>query len=160
MLGERAFLPTEPARRRAARANLLALLGFLGLAALVPIARAALIDGSLSLTGSRLFTAEAVLCPCTGLAAWLVWRRIDIGLARKRAALRCWGWLMLLSALWPAALKGTDSPLIGLGLLLICLVIAVRTAFVFRPLRPGAALLILPYAAWLGLMSTIAIVNF
>ena len=95
--GDRAFQPIEPPRRRAARASLFALLGFVGLAALVPLTRAPFAS-----LPRALLIAETLLCPLTGVAAWLVWRRIDVGLDRKRAALRRWGWLLLVSGLWPS----------------------------------------------------------
>ena len=114
-------------------------------------------DGTRPLMSSDLFTAETVLCPATGLGAWLVWRRIDIGLARKRAALRCWGWLLMLSALWTAALQNGGNPAVGLGALLVCLAVAIRTTLVFRPIRPAAAVLLIPYATWLCIMAAVIV---
>lgn len=90
-----------------------------------------------------------LLYPLTGLAAWLVWRRIDVGLERKRAALRRWGWQLLLSGLWPAALYGAHSPALATALLVLALISVALTLASFLKLQTGAALLLLPYCAWL-----------
>jgi tryptophan-rich sensory protein len=134
---------------------LLALIGFVGLSALVPIARAALATGAVALPlGAPLWPplwgpAAMLLYPLTGLAAWLVWRRIDVGLERKRAALRLWGWQLLLSGLWPAALYGAHSPALATVLLLLALLSVALTLIAFVRLQAAAALLLLPYCAWL-----------
>ena len=107
-----------------------------------------------------MISAEAVLCPLTGIAAWLVWRRIDIGLERKRTALRRWGWVLLLAALWPAALYGAHNAGLAIVLLLLCLAAAVWTALSFRALQPAAAVLMLPFAAWLALVAGITTAHF
>ena len=147
--GERAFQPLEPAKRRAARRSIFALIGFLGLTALVPLAAPAS-------TRAWFAMADAVIYPCLGVAAWLVWRRIDIGLARKQAALRSWGWLLLSSAFWPVSLGNLASPGVHLAIALVCLALAIRTLFAFRPLQPMAAVLLVPYTAWLGSVSSCA----
>ncbi len=126
---------------------------------MVPIARAALAAGS-SPALPPLLAAEALLCPLTGLAAWLVWRRIDVGLERKRAALRRWGWQLMLSALWPAAFYGARSPALAMLLLLLSLAAVVLTASHFRRLQPTAAALLLPYAVWLGVAAYFAVNRF
>ena len=125
----------------------------------MPIARAPLADGTVA-SLSPMLSAEALLCPLTGVAAWLVWRRIDVGLERKRAALRRWGWVLMLGALWPAALYGAHSPALALLLLLLCLATAAWTAFSFRKLQPRAALLMLPYTAWIAVIAGIASAHF
>ncbi len=137
----------------------MALLGFVGLAALVPIARAPLADGTVAFLAPML-SAETVLCPLTGIAAWLVWRRIDVGLERKRAALRRWGWVLMLGALWPAALSGMHSPPLAIIVLLCGLTAAAWTAFSFRTIQPTAALLMLPYTAWIAIIVGITTVHF
>ncbi len=101
-----------------------------------------------------------MLCPLTGVAAWLVWRRIDVGLERKRTALRRWGWALMLGALWPAALYGAHAPALALLLLLLCLASAAWTAAAFRALQPAAATLMLPYTAWVAIVAGIAAAHF
>jgi tryptophan-rich sensory protein len=95
-----------------------------------------------------LWLAAAMLYPLSGLAAWLVWRRIDVGLERKRAALRRWGWQLLFGGLWPAALYGAANPALAFVLLGLMLLAAVVTWHAFTRLQPGAAALLLPYCAW------------
>ena len=146
--GERAFQPNEPPRRRAARSNLLALIGFIGLSALAPIARAALAAGA-GTAQPLPWVPAALLYSSSGVAAWLVWRRIDVGLERKRAALRHWGWQLLFSGLWPAALYGLNSPALAVSALASAFLAAALTLLAFRRLQASAALLLLPYLAWL-----------
>jgi len=85
-----------------------------------------------------------------GVAAWLVWRRIDIGAERKRAALRTWGWQLLANSLWSPAFFGLHS--LGLSLVVIALLFAAvaLTMRRFLPLQPVAAAMMLPYALWVG----------
>jgi len=84
-----------------------------------------------------------------GVAAWLVWRRVDVGLDRKRAALRVWGWLLLLSGLWPAAFFGARSPGAALVVMAVLLPAFGLTLRAFLQLQRNAALLMTPYALWL-----------
>ncbi len=56
---------------------------------------------------------------------------------------------MLLSVLWPAALSGLHSPVLAMSFLILLLPTAATTLIAFRRLQPGAALLLLPYLAWL-----------
>ena len=90
------------------------------------------------------------LYPLIGVAAWLVWRRVDVGLERKRAALRMWGWQLGVNALWAPAFFALRST--GLGMLVIVplLVLIGLTIRAFLPLHRPAALLLVPYAAWVG----------
>jgi len=127
---------------------LLALIGFVGLAALVPISREWIVSGERAFAPA-IWTLGFLLYPLTGLAAWLVWRRIDVGLDRKRAALRRWGWQLLLGGLWPAALYGAQSPALAGAVLALLLATAAATVIAFRRLQRDAALLLGPYCAWL-----------
>ena len=134
------------------------MIGFVGLSALVPAARAAFVSGLEP--EPRLWPVAAVLYPLSGLAAWLVWRRIDVGLDRKRAALRRWGWQLLLGALWPAALYGAGSPELALALLAATLLAAGITWTAFLRLQRGAAALLLPLCAWVLWAAMIAVDRF
>ena len=92
----------------------------------------------------------AVLYPLTGVAAWLVWRRIDVGAERKRAALRVWGWQLLLSALWAAAFFGAHELAAGpAGHGGAAGTAGADHASPSRACTGRPALLLLPYAAWL-----------
>ena len=164
----RVFQTFEPPYRRAARANLLALIGFVGLCLLVSLANGAVTATSVKgwyLTLARppgtppnwlfapawLFTpAWTTLYVLMGVSAWLVWRRIDVGAERKRAALRLWGWQLALNALWPAVFFAWRAPAAGLAVILLLLAAAALTVRAFLPLHRLGGALLLPYVAWLS----------
>lgn len=156
----RAFESYEPPSRRAARSSLLALIGFVGLALLVWAANGAITAGSVrgwygSLAAppgtppNWLFAPVwTTLYPVMGVAAWLVWRRIDVGVDRKRAALRMWGWQLLVNSLWSPAFFGLHNlglSLVVIGLLLASILLTIRR---FAAIQPVAATLMAPYAVW------------
>ncbi len=158
----RAFQTYEPPSRRAARGSLLALIGFVGLSLLVWAANGAITAGSMpawyrSLTAppgtppTWLFAPVwTTLYPVMGVAAWLVWRRIDVGAERKRTALRSWGWQLLANSLWSPAFFGLHNlalSLVAIVLLLASILLTIRR---FVPLQPAAAALMSPYAVWVG----------
>lgn len=90
-----------------------------------------------------------LLYPLTGVAAWLVWRRIDVGLDRKRAALRLWGWQLLLGSLWPAMVYGVQSVALAAAAFAALMLAAMATLRAFRRLQGTAAVLFVPYCVWL-----------
>lgn len=91
-----------------------------------------------------------VLYLTIGVSAWLVWRRIDVGLERKRAALRVWGWQLLLNAAWAPAFFGLRSTAWGLMVIVPLLGAILLTIRRFLPLQRWAALLLVPYAVWIS----------
>lgn len=91
-----------------------------------------------------------VLYLAMGLSAWLVWRRIDTAPARKYAALRLWGWQLLLNALWTPAFFGARSPALGLVVVWPLLAAVLFTLRAFLRVDRVAGLLLLPYAAWVS----------
>ncbi len=125
---------------------------------LVPLAQARLAGTGFVVT-PRLLLLEAILSPFNGLAAWLVWRRIDVGLERKRAGLRRWGWMLLGGALVPATWT-SFGPGPALAMVLLCAAATVWTGRAFRRLQPAAALLLIPYAVWLLATATIVASRF
>lgn len=158
----RAFQTYEPPSRRAARGSLLALIGFIGLALLVWAANGAITAGSVrgwyaSLAAppgtppNWLFAPVwTTIYPVMGVAAWLVWRRVDVGADRKRAALRMWGWQLLVNSLWSPAFFGLHQlglSLVVIGLLLVAVLLTIRR---FAPIQPIAAAMLAPYAVWVA----------
>jgi benzodiazapine receptor len=143
----------------------MALVGFVGLALLVGA-----VDGTLTAAGARVWYVSLIRPPGTppaavfgpvwtllyllmGTSAWLVWRqRAGVGKLAgvgKRAALRLWGWQLLLNACWAPAFFRMHSP--GVALLVIvplfCLIgLTIRA---FRSIHRPAAALLLPYAVWM-----------
>lgn len=78
-----------------------------------------------------------------GIAAWRVWRT-----AYPQAALRLWGWQLLVNALWTPAFFGLHSPALALALLLLLLTLLGRTIAAFTTHDRLAATLLVPYALW------------
>ena len=158
----RAFQTVEPPIRRARRASLLALVGFVGLCLLVLVANGAITAGSVKGWYQTLRRPPGsppdwlfgpvwtALYAMIGVSAWLVWRRVEVGVHRKRAALRAWGWQLLANALWPPAFFGLHA--LGLGLVVIGLMLATiaLTILAFWPIERRAALLLVPYLTWVG----------
>ena len=89
-----------------------------------------------------------VLYLTLGVSAWLVWRRVEIGAHRKRAALRVWGWHLLLNSIWPSAFFGLHSPGLGMTAIVLLLGGAALTLRAFLPLERRAAWLMVPYLGW------------
>jgi len=155
-----AFQTIDPPARRANRANLLALIGFVGLSALVWLSNGAVtasgVGGWYHVLSRPAFTPPdwvfgpvwSVLYVTIGVSAWLVWRRVDIGLHRKRAALRIWGWQLLVNAVWPPVFFGLHWMGVGLAILLLLVGSVALTIHAFWPIRRAAGLLLLPYLAW------------
>lgn len=156
----RAFQTIEPHDRRARRSSLFALLGFVGLCLLVWAANGAITAGSVqgwyrTLNRPPLTPPDwlfgpvwTVLYLCIGTSAWLVWRRMDVATERKRAALRVWGWQLLLNAAWPPVFFGLHSLPGGMVVILALGVSILLTIRAFWPLQRAAALLLVPYLAW------------
>jgi benzodiazapine receptor len=139
---------------------LLALAGFVGLCLLAGLSNAAVTAGGIrgwydalaqppGTPPNWLFgPVWTVLYVLLGVAAWLVWRRVDVGVDRKRAALRSWGWALAANALWSPAFFGLHRP--DLSLLVIALMLGTAAVALrrFRRLQLAGAALLLPYLAW------------
>lgn len=153
---DRAF-ENEPMTGTPGGRQLLALAGFIGLGLL-----AGAVGGSITAANIPGWYAglspppgtppNAIFAPVwttlyvlMGIAAWLVWRSPALG---QRAALRLWGWQLLLNAAWTPAFFGLHSPRVGLAVLAVLLVLLGLTIRAFHRLRPLAAWLMLPYLLW------------
>jgi tryptophan-rich sensory protein len=142
---------------REGRWPVLALAGFIGLGLLAGavgggITAANLPEWYASLTRPPATPPDAVFGPVwtvlyvlMGVAAWLVWRRPAVG---QRAALRLWGWQLLVNAAWPAAFFGLHGPRLGLAVLVLLLALIGLTIRAFHRQRPAAGLLMVPCALW------------
>ena len=139
----------------------MALVGFVGLALLVGAADGALTAAAagswyLSLTPPPGTPPMALFRPAwtllyllIGTAAWLVWRQAPPAGAPKRAALRLWGWQLLLNSAWTPAFFGLHSPGLALLAVLPLLGLVALTVRAFARIHRQAALLLLPYALWM-----------
>lgn len=82
------------------------------------------------------------------LAGWLVWRKAP---SPWHTAVVLWAAQLVLNAIWSWIFFGLQSP--ELALVDICLLLLLILGFILYayPLSRSAALLFLPYAAWVGL---------
>lgn len=87
----------------------------------------------------------AVLYVLMGTAAWLVWRR-----GGNNAPLRLWGWQLALNAAWTPVFFTLHNTLLGLCVIAVLLALVWATTSAFRRASRPAALLMLPYLAWLA----------
>jgi benzodiazapine receptor len=81
------------------------------------------------------------------IAAYLVWRSTGAA-GPRRLALALFAVQLLLNALWTPAFFGLRSPALALVVILALAAAIVATIVAFRPISPAAALLLVPYLAW------------
>ncbi len=84
-----------------------------------------------------------------GLAAWLLWRRLDPWKPSVRPALRLWGWQIALIAAWAPTFFGFRAPAAALGVMAVLLGIAAATFIAFCRRNRLAGALLLPSLVWL-----------
>jgi len=84
-----------------------------------------------------------------GVASWLVWRE---GTAKPavRSALLLYGVQLVLNLLWSWLFFGLQRPFVALLDIVLLLVLIGVTAIRFAAVSRGAALLLLPYLAWVA----------
>jgi translocator protein len=84
-----------------------------------------------------------------GVSAFLVWRK---GLDDKivRIALVCFIIQLFLNAIWTPLFFGLRSPLLGLIDIILLLNAIIVTIYVFSKISHPAALLLIPYLAWVS----------
>jgi tryptophan-rich sensory protein len=82
-----------------------------------------------------------------GVAAWLVWRRVDTDRLAP-IALGIFVVHFAINVAWSAAFFGLQSPLAGLATIVVLLGFIVATIAAFARVDRRAAALLLPYLAW------------
>lgn len=87
-----------------------------------------------------------VLYLIMGIAVWLVW--IERGGQDIGAALVWFAAQLALNVLWSIAFFGLRSPVGGLVVIVALWWAIAATIFVFAPISPVAAALLVPYLAW------------
>jgi benzodiazapine receptor len=87
----------------------------------------------------------SVLYVGIAVAGWLVWRAV--GLDR---ALVAWAAQLVLNAAWTPLFFAADAYGVALAEILLLLVAIVVTIVLFWPRQRVAALLLVPYLAWVG----------
>ena len=87
-----------------------------------------------------------VLYVLMGVAAWRVWRTGTVG----RGALVPFFIQLALNVLWSFAFFGAESPVLGLIVIALLWVAIIWTILALRPVDGPAALLLVPYVAWVS----------
>ena len=90
-----------------------------------------------------------VLYTLMGIAAWLVWREAG-GLGPAALPLSLFAAQLLLNAAWSGLFFGRRRPGVAFADLVLLWLAIAATAWAFAPVSPLAALLLLPYLAWVG----------
>jgi tryptophan-rich sensory protein len=90
-----------------------------------------------------------VLYALMAVAGWLAWRADAIE-PDRRAALIAFGVQLVLNVAWSFAFFGMQSPLAGLGVIVLLLAAILWTIATFRLVSKLAAALMLPYLAWVA----------
>jgi translocator protein len=141
-------------------AQVFALIGFLGLSLLVQCAAVGAADNGIAhwylslreppLTmPTRAFAAIWALADAMlGVAAWLLWRRVDPWQPSARPALRLWGWQIALIAAWAPTFFGLRAPAIALWVMAALIAVSVATLVAFCRRNRIAGALLLPSLAW------------
>lgn len=96
-----------------------------------------------------------VLYLLIGISGWLVWRAA--GLAAARTAMTVYLVQLVLNALWSWIFFGLHMPGAAFAEIIVLWFAIAATVVLFRPFSGVAALLLLPYLAWVGFA---AVLNF
>jgi tryptophan-rich sensory protein len=83
-----------------------------------------------------------------GVAAWRIWRRAEA--ADRECALSWWGIQLVLNAAWTPLFFGARAPWVALVEIVVLWVAIVVTTAQFRRIDTVAALLMVPYLAWVS----------
>ena len=89
-----------------------------------------------------------------GVALFLVWRK-GVGLPGVKAAIVFFSVQLVLNGLWTPVFFGMRSPLFGLVVIALLAAALLFTIIRFYPISRAAALLLLPYLAWVGYATAI-----
>lgn len=137
--------------------SVLALIGFVGLCLLVGVVAGFATAGSVrdwyhSLLAPPGRPPDWIFAPVwsalyvlLGVSGWLVWRIEGAG-----AKLRLWGWQLLANALWAPLFFGLHSIGGALVMILVLEMLILVMLQVFVRISRLAALLLVPYALWVG----------
>ena len=90
--------------------------------------------------------AWTVLYICIAVSGWMVWRRA--GLSGASGAFAIYGVQLLLNAGWSACSLGLRRLDLAFGELVLLWLSIVATIVAFAPISAAAAMLLLPYLAW------------
>jgi translocator protein len=91
-----------------------------------------------------------VLYVMMGVAAWLVWKVRDSGVALGIFAVQ-----LALNMAWSFLFFGAKSPILGLVCIVLLWIAIVATILAFRRKSSVAAAMMLPYLAWVSFATTL-----
>jgi len=97
----------------------------------------------------------SVLYLCMAVAAWLVWR--ERGFKGGRLALSLFVIQLVANALWTWLFFGLHAGALSLAEILVLWLLIAATIFKFWPVRRLAALLLLPYLAWVSFAAALTL---
>lgn len=89
-----------------------------------------------------------VLYLLIGISGWLVWRAA--GFTAAKAAMALYFAQLALNGLWSWLFFGLQLPSVAFAEILLLWFTILATVLLFRPISRTAALLLLPYLAWVG----------
>ena len=103
---------------------------------------------------NRLFAPVwTVLYVMIALSGWLVWR--EAGFAGATLPLAVYALQLVLNAAWTPLFFGLHRPDLGFVDIVLVWLSIVATIVLFIPIHVGAALLLLPYLAWVTFATTL-----
>ena len=89
-----------------------------------------------------------VLYVAIGLSGWLVW--LEAGIAGAALPLSIYAVQLLLNAAWTPIFFGLHRPGLAMVEIMVLWAAILATIIMFRPLSAAAALLLVPYLAWVS----------
>lgn len=92
----------------------------------------------------------SMLYAMMGVAAGLVWHRIDTDRINVRKGLQFFAIQLVLNFLWSYLFFGLHNPLLALAELAVLWLMIFETYIVFRKVDKIAGMLLLPYLAWVS----------
>jgi tryptophan-rich sensory protein len=103
---------------------------------------------------NRLFAPVwTVLYLMIAVSGWLVWR--EVGFAGAALALAVYALQLVLNAAWTPLFFGLRRPDLGFVDIVLVWLSIVAAIVLFTPIHSGAALLLLPYLAWVTFASAL-----
>ncbi|HSM95449.1 MAG TPA: TspO/MBR family protein [Rhizomicrobium sp.] len=103
---------------------------------------------------NRLFAPVwTILYVMIAVSGWLVWR--EAGFAGAALPLAVYAVQLVLNALWTPLFFGLHRPDLGFADIVLVWLSIVATIVLFLPIQAGAALLLVPYLAWVTFASAL-----
>ena len=108
-----------------------------------------LVKPSFTPPGSYIGLIWIVLFTLMGISLFLIWRETP-GNPAARIALYFFAAQLIVNVLWNVAFFGLQSPISGLVVIIILWILILITIIKFWPINKTAALLLIPYIAWVS----------